>query len=199
VARAMGKDGRIGAKFLHAGPGFGGSCFPKDTNALACMGRECGSPLPLVEQAIKSNERQKALMVEKISSGLSGVKGRTHAVLGLAFKPNTDDIREAPALYIIRALIQSGAVLRVYDPAAMKEAEAAFADIRDRIVFCADEYEAIRGAEALVIVTEWNQFRNLDLKRVKGLIKNPVVFDLRNIYGREAVEREGFVYHGVGA
>ncbi|MGO8695138.1 MAG: UDP-glucose dehydrogenase family protein [Rectinemataceae bacterium] len=198
VARAMGRDGRIGGKFLHAGPGYGGSCFPKDTQAMARTGRNFGEPLSIVEATIEANERQKARMVRKIEEGMGGVRGRTVAVLGLAFKPNTDDMREAPAITVCEALAAAGANLRAWDPAAMKEAAWRLESVKDRLVFASDEYDALRGADALVVMTEWNQFRNLDLDRVKGLLKSPNFFDLRNIYKRSDLEAKGFRYFGVG-
>ena len=198
VAKAMGKDGRIGSKFLHPGPGYGGSCFPKDTQALARSGRDFGAPLSIVEATIEANERQKARMVAKIESGLGGVRGKTIAVLGLAFKPNTDDMREAPAIAICEGLAKRGAKIRAWDPAAMKEARWRLESIKDYLEFAEDEYDAIADSDALVIVTEWNQFRNLDLGRVKSLLKEPNFFDLRNIYKRHEVEAEGFKYFAVG-
>ena len=198
VARAMGRDGRIGAKFLHPGPGYGGSCFPKDTMAFAHSAREFGSPLSLVEQTIAANERQKKLMAEKIDRAMGGVEGKTLAVLGLSFKPNTDDMREAPSVAIMDELARRGASFRVYDPVAMEEARRSLAFIADRIVFCGDEYEAVQGADAVVIITEWNQFRNLDLDRVRRELKEPYFFDLRNIYKRPEMERLGFKFYAVG-
>ena len=198
VARAMGKDGRIGAKFLHAGPGYGGSCFPKDTMALADIARKAGSPLSLVESTIAANDRQKLLMVEKIADRMGDPSGKTFAVLGLAFKPNTDDMREAPSLVILAELVRRGARFRVYDPASMDEARRRLEGIEASIVYCADEYDAIAGADALVILTEWNQFRNLDLPRVRRELKDGFFFDLRNIYRREIVEAAGLTYEGVG-
>jgi UDPglucose 6-dehydrogenase len=201
VARAMGRDGRIGAKFLHPGPGYGGSCFPKDTRALARTGRDRESPLLIVEAAIQANENQKQRMVKKIESFFEpqgGLAGKTIALLGLAFKPNTGDTREAPALALIRGLAQAGARIQASDPAAIPEAARALADLGGVIHCFDDEYRAIAGCDALVIVTEWHQYRNLDLKRVKTLLKNPVLFDLRNIYRRQAVEEEGFRYFAVG-
>jgi UDPglucose 6-dehydrogenase len=198
VARALGKDGRIGAKYLHSGPGFGGSCFPKDTRALARTGRDHGEPLSIIEATIQANERQKARMVAKITDGMGGVAGKTLAVLGLSFKPNTDDMREAPSITICQGLAAAGARLRVWDPAGMKEAAWRLESIKDRLTFACNEYDTIAGADALVIVTEWNQFRNLDLVRVKSLLKSPILFDLRNIYRRHEVEERGFRYFGVG-
>jgi UDPglucose 6-dehydrogenase len=200
VARAMGRDGRIGSKFLHAGPGYGGSCFPKDTRALARIGRETGEIQGIVEAAIKTNEAQKFRMVRKIEDALGGagsVTGKTIAILGLAFKPNTDDMRESPAITICGELTRNGALLRVYDPAAMKEAAWRLVH-RDAVYFASDEYDALKGASAAVLLTEWNQFRNLDLARVKKLLALPCFFDFRNIYKREEVETAGLRYFGVG-
>ena len=198
VARAMGRDGRIGPKFLHPGPGYGGSCFPKDTQALARTGRDHGEPLSLLEATIQSNERQKSRMIDKIEKGIGGVKGKTLAVLGLSFKPNTDDMRDAPSLAICNGLAERGASLRLWDPAAMKEAGWRLKAIREKICFASDEYDAVTGADAVVILTEWNQFRNLDLGLVKQRLKSPTFFDLRNIYRRETLEGMGFRYFGVG-
>jgi UDPglucose 6-dehydrogenase len=198
VARALGRDGRIGAKFLHPGPGYGGSCFPKDTRALAHAGRDHGEPQSLVEAAIAANERQKARMVDKISGGMGGVQGKTIAVLGLAFKPNTDDMREAPSIAVCEGLVRRGARIRAWDPAAMDEAAWRLASIKERVVMAKDEYDALTGADAVAILTEWNQFRTLDLDRVKRLLKGPCFFDLRNIYPRQEVEAKGLRYFGVG-
>jgi UDPglucose 6-dehydrogenase len=201
VARAMGRDGRIGGKFLHPGPGYGGSCFPKDTRAIAKTGRDSGSPLSIVEAAIAANAAQRQKMMEKIAAGLDGsVNGKTIAVLGLAFKLNTDDMREAPSIDICEGLVRRGAKLRVYDPAAMNEAAWRLESIKDAVYFAADEYDAVRGTEALVIVTEWHQFRSMDLGRVRGemAVPLPCFFDLRNIYKREEAEEAGFRYWGVG-
>lgn len=201
VAKAMGRDGRIGGKFLHPGPGYGGSCFPKDTQAMARIGQDAGEPLSIVETTIEANERQKIRMVEKIEGGLGGagsLKGKTIAILGLAFKPNTDDMREAPSLTIIEGLCKRGAVIRACDPAAIKEATWRLESCKDAVSYHDDEYEAMRGADALVLMTEWNQYRNLDLDRVKTLIKTPIFYDLRNVYKREDIESRGFKYFAVG-
>jgi UDPglucose 6-dehydrogenase len=209
VARAMGRDGRIGAKFLHAGPGYGGSCFPKDTRAIAATGRQHGAPLSVIEAAIQANERQKILMVDKIEQGLGGsLAGKTIAILGLAFKQNTNDTRESPALTICEGLAARGAKLRVWDPQAMEEAKWRLAAlIKDPagLYFAQDEYDTFTGSHALVLVTEWNQFRNLDLARIKATLQStgghdrPCFFDLRDIYKREEVESAGLRYFGVGA
>jgi UDPglucose 6-dehydrogenase len=198
VARAMGKDGRIGSKFLHSGPGYGGSCFPKDTLAMARTGRDFGEPMSIVETTIEANERQKARMVVKIEKGIGGLEGKTVAILGLAFKPNTDDMREAPAIAICLGLASGGAKIRACDPVAGKEAAWRLASIKDSIYFARDEYDAIQGADAVVIVTEWNQYRNLDLAKVKTLLSSPNFFDLRNIYKRSDLEAMGFRYFAVG-
>ncbi len=195
VARGMGLDGRIGRKFLHAGPGYGGSCFPKDTLALARTAREAGSPLRIVETVQSVNDTRKRHMVEIVSSSCGGsTKGQTVAVLGLTFKPNTDDMREAPSLDIVPALVAQGASVRVFDPAGMEEAKKLISGV----TWCADAYDAIEGADALVIVTEWNEFRALDLDRVKRLMKRPVFVDLRNIYNPGEMEAAGFAYRSIG-
>ena len=201
VARAMGKDGRIGPKFLHAGPGYGGSCFPKDTQAMARIGRDHGAPLSVVEATIEANERQKERMVRKIEEGMGGrgsLEGKTIAMLGLAFKPNTDDMREAPSIAILRGLAARGARLRAWDPEAMKEAAWRLEDIKGSLDFAQDEYDAIRGADALVLATEWNQLRTLDVDKVKSLMNAYNFFDLRNVYKRADMEHAGFRYFAVG-
>jgi UDPglucose 6-dehydrogenase len=199
VALAMGRDNRIGAKFLHPGPGYGGSCFPKDTRALAKAGREHSEIQRIVEAAIGANDAQKIRAAKKIETTLDGsLQGKTLAVLGLAFKPNTSDIREAPAIFIAEYLAGKGAKLRVYDPAAMKEAEKRLAPLGDSVYFAGDEYDAVKSASALLILTEWNQFRNLDLFKVKESLALPYFFDFRNIYKRKEVEAAGLYYLGTG-
>ena len=198
VTSAMGKDGRISPKFLHCGPGYGGSCFPKDTKALAKIGRKNNSPITLIESTIKANQNQKLKMVEKIEKTMKNVKDKTIAVLGLAFKPETDDVREAPSIVIIEELYQRGAKIKIFDPQAIEEARGKLKDLKG-IIFCKDEYEAIEEADALVIVTEWNQFRRLDFARIKNLMKDNYIFDLRNIYSKDIIEKEdGFKYFSVG-
>ena len=198
VTSAMGRDGRISPKFLHCGPGYGGSCFPKDTKALAKIGKENNSPITLIESTIKANQNQKLKMVEKIEKTMENVKDKTIAILGLSFKPETDDIREAPSMVIIEELYQRGAKIKAFDPQAMEEARGKLKDLKG-IIFCKDEYEAIEGADALVIITEWNQFRRLDFARIKKLMKDNYIFDLRNIYSKEIIEKEnGFRYFSVG-
>jgi len=197
VAKAMGLDRRIGPKFLHAGPGFGGSCFPKDTEAFVRLGRDNGCPVKIVEAVMEVNAAQKQRMAVKVERALDGsVAGKRVGLLGLAFKPNTSDIREAPAITLADDLLARGADLRAYDPAAMKEFEALFGP--DRITYATGPYEVADGAHVLVVVTEWNEFRNLDLPRVKTLMAEPVLVDLRNVYDPEKVLSLGFRYQGIG-
>lgn len=194
VAKAMGMDKRIGGKFLHPGPGFGGSCFPKDTRALASVAQQFGSESLIVDAVIEVNRRQREAMLPKIEQLVGPVSGKTIAVLGLAFKPETNDIREAPAQEIIKGLLERGATIRAYDPVAMEET----AQVISNIQYAEDEYEAVTDADALVIVTEWNQFRALDMKRIRDLMKAPRIADLRNIYEPEDLRELGFDYVGVG-
>lgn len=194
VAKAMGMDRRIGGKFLHPGPGFGGSCFPKDTQALASVARKFGCASLVVDATIEANHRQRLAMLPKIENLLGNVAGKTIAVLGLAFKPETNDMREAPSLEIIRGLLEKGARVRAYDPVAMTEA----AHVLGEIEFAEDEYEAVKDADALVFVTEWNQFRALDMSRIRDLMKSPKIADLRNIYEPADMRELGFDYVGVG-
>jgi UDPglucose 6-dehydrogenase len=200
LAKALGLDRRIGPKFLHPGPGFGGSCFPKDSRALARMARDLDCPTLVVESTIEANERQRLRMVDKIVTALAtddvsgSLAGMTVGVLGLSFKPNTDDVREAPALAIIRELLRRGARVQAYDPAAIDRASRLLPEVDYRT----DAYGAAEGADALVLLTEWNQFRNLDLVRLKQLMRRPLVLDLRNVYDPERAEAHGFYYVGVG-
>lgn len=194
VAKGMGFDNRIGPKFLHPGPGFGGSCFPKDTQAIVRIAKEHGYDFEIVKAVINVNERQRALMVEKIKDSIGDLKGKKIGVLGLSFKPNTDDMRDAPSIPIIKALQKEGARLKAYDPAAMEEARHYLSEID----YCSDPYEVAEGSDALVIITEWNQFRNLDIHRIKDLLKGPVVIDLRNIYDPKKMKEIGIRYTGVG-
>ncbi len=193
VARGIGLDGRIGPKFLHAGPGYGGSCFPKDTVALLRTAEEAGAPSRLVEAVSSVNEERKRRMAEKIATAFGGVSGKTIAVLGLTFKPNTDDMREAPSLVIIPELVNRGAIIHAYDPEGMREAKS----LLDIKVF-ADAYEAAGGADGVVILTEWNEFRALDLNKMKELLRRPLMVDLRNIYRPEEMTRAGFEYVSIG-
>jgi UDPglucose 6-dehydrogenase len=194
VAKGMGLDQRIGPKFLHPGPGYGGSCLPKDTNALLKIAEGHNVKLGIVDAVIRANENQKKHMVKKIRDVTGILKGKTIAVLGLSFKPNTDDIRDAPSLFIIRSLLEEKTKIRAYDPVSMKEAKK----ILPQVKYCEDSYDAAKGADALVIVTEWNQFRNLDLDRIKKLLKEPYFFDLRNIYDPQKLREKGFRYFSVG-
>jgi UDPglucose 6-dehydrogenase len=195
VARAIGLDRRIGPKFLHAGPGYGGSCFPKDTLSVAHYARAHGEALEIVDAVIRVNERQRERMIDKITAVLDGdLRGRKIGILGLSFKPETDDMRESPAVAIISRLLDAGAEVQAYDPQAMEEASKHV----PQVVLCDDSYAACEGADALVIVTEWNQFRMLDLERVKSLLRQPVVVDLRNIYEPGPMREAGFTYVCVG-
>ena len=194
VARGIGLDGRIGRKFLHAGPGYGGSCFPKDTLALVKTGADVERPLRIVETVVDINSKRKSRMADKIIETCGGVDGKTIAILGVTFKPNTDDMRDAPSLDIVAGLQDAGATIRAYDPQGIEEAEAMMANV----TWCADAYETMCGADAVSIITEWNQFRALDLERAKGLLKAPVMIDLRNIYDPEDMASAGFTYVSVG-
>ncbi len=195
VARGIGLDNRIGLKFLHAGPGYGGSCFPKDTVALMKTAQDVSAPLRIVETVVAVNEQRKRAMARKVIAACDGtVRGKRIAVLGLAFKPNTDDMREAPSLAIITALQDAGAEVIAYDPESMGAARP----LLPNIIYAADAYSCLEGADALVIVTEWDAFRALDLARVKAALREPVVVDLRNIYRSEDMRRRGFRYSNVG-
>src|SRR5918996_1487735 len=199
IARGIGLDNRIGSKFLHPGPGFGGSCFPKDTRALARLARNHDTPVRLVEAVIEVNEAQRARMVAKILRALeldesASLEGTTLGVLGLAFKPDTDDVRESPALAIVAELRRRGARVQAYDPAAMEAARSALPDV----VYRPDAYSVAEDADAVVLMTEWNQFRNLDLSRMKSLMRRPILVDLRNVYEPERVRAIGLTYQGVG-
>jgi UDPglucose 6-dehydrogenase len=195
VARGMGLDNRIGAKFLHAGPGFGGSCFPKDTSALIKTAHDHGVPLRLVETVSTVNEQRKRAMARKVVQALGGsVRGKTVAVLGLTFKPNTDDTRDSPAIPLITALHDLGAIVRGYDPAGMEQAKPLLPDVH----YCQSAYSAAEGADAVVIATEWEQFRALDLARLKAVMVQPVIVDLRNIYRADEMRRAAFYYVPIG-
>ncbi|MGH7454957.1 MAG: UDP-glucose dehydrogenase family protein, partial [bacterium] len=194
VARGMGLDHRIGSKFLHPGPGYGGSCFPKDTRALLNIAKKSGYNFKIVEAAVEVNDQQRVRMLEKIKSTIGSLRGKTLAVLGLAFKPNTDDMREAPSIDIIAGLQKEGARIKAYDPIAMLEARKVLKDVE----FAEDTYSAINGADALVFLTEWNQFRSLDLDKIKRLLKTPLIIDLRNIYDPPRMRESGFQYVAVG-
>ncbi|MEY4964862.1 MAG: hypothetical protein RL274_445 [Pseudomonadota bacterium] len=193
VARGIGLDGRIGKKFLNAGPGYGGSCFPKDTLALIRTASELGAPSRIVEAVVAVNERRKLDMAKKIEAAFGGVKGKTIAVLGLTFKPNTDDMRDAPSLVILPYLQEAGATIRAFDPEGHKEAAKHLT-----LTYCSNTYEALTGADGVVLLTEWNEFRALDLPRVKAALKFPVMVDLRNIYKPTQMAETGFHYVSVG-
>jgi UDPglucose 6-dehydrogenase len=198
VAKGMGLDKRIGSKFLHPGPGFGGSCFPKDTRALVALGAELGVPQLIVENAIQVNERQKAITFDKMEEALGGVRGRTVALLGLAFKPNTSDVREAPALHLCRALTAAGARVRACDPVAVDEARAALGPVAGELTFTTDAYDAASGADAVAIITEWNEYRSLDLTLLREVMSGRVIVDARNVLDPLAVVAAGFTYHSTG-
>jgi UDPglucose 6-dehydrogenase len=195
VARGIGLDNRIGSKFLNAGPGYGGSCFPKDTIALVRTAQEYGAPVKLIETTVAINDDRKAAMADRIIAAMGGeVKGKTIAMLGLAFKPNTDDMRDAPALDIVPALQKAGAKVRAFDPESMDEA----AHLLKGVEFANGPYDCVKDADAVAIVTEWDQFRALDLKRVKDLLKAPIVIDLRNVYKPDEMRERGFTYVSIG-
>jgi UDPglucose 6-dehydrogenase len=195
VARGIGLDGRIGRKFLHAGPGFGGSCFPKDCRALVRTAGEAGAGLAIVETVLRVNDARKRRMSEKIAAACGGsLAGKSLAVLGLTFKPNTDDMRDAPSLEILPRLIAAGARIRAFDPEGMDEAKK----LMPELAYCRDAYQAMEGADALILLTEWNEFRGLDLGRVKGLLASPLVIDLRNIYQPQEMAAAGLSYLSIG-
>jgi UDPglucose 6-dehydrogenase len=194
VAKGMGLDGRIGPKFLHPGPGYGGSCFPKDTVALVQIAKQAGYDLELLSAVIRVNSKQRSFMIDKIRQMVGPLEGKTLAVLGLAFKPNTDDIRESPAIDIIQGLLKSGAKIRAHDPAAMSEARK----ILKEIAYGDDAYDTVRDADAVVLSTEWNEYRNLDLDRLRRALRQPIFIDLRNVYDEQRMNRAGIRYIGVG-
>jgi UDPglucose 6-dehydrogenase len=196
VAKGMGLDGRIGRKFLHAGPGYGGSCFPKDTLALVRTGQQHNSPVKIVEQVVEINNARKIAMADKIIAACGGsVQGKKIAVLGLTFKPNTDDMRDSPSLDIVPALLKAGASVSAFDPQGMHEAKPL---LPAAISYADDAYSCMEGADALVLLTEWNEFRSLDLKRVKNILNQPLIVDLRNIYKQQDMAATGFTYISIG-
>jgi len=195
VSRGIGLDGRIGKKFLHPGPGYGGSCFPKDTLALVRTARAKGSPLRIIETVVDINDQRKRKMADKIIAACGGsVKGKTIGVLGLTFKPNTDDMRDSPSLEIIPALQEAGAIIRAFDPEGMEEAQKMLSGI----IYCEDAYDALKGADCMAVLTEWNEFRAINLDRVKSLLKSPILVDLRNIYEPREMIDAGFHYSSIG-
>jgi UDPglucose 6-dehydrogenase len=195
VSRGIGLDGRIGKKFLHPGPGYGGSCFPKDTLALVRTAQDAESPLRIVETVVDINDKRKRAMADRVVAACGGsVEGKKISILGLTFKPNTDDMRDSPSLDIVPALVKAGATVAAYDPEGMEEAKK----LLDGLEYCNDAYATMEGADAVVIVTEWNQFRALDLDRVKSLLKSPVMVDLRNVYKPSEMADAGFTYTSIG-
>jgi UDPglucose 6-dehydrogenase len=194
VARGIGLDNRIGPKFLHAGPGYGGSCFPKDTLALLKTADKAGVDQRIVRTTVQVNDDRKAAMVERVARAVGDLKGKRIAVLGLAFKPNTDDMRDAPSIPLINALVERGAEVSAFDPVAREQAEKVFANIE----FASDAYQAAADADALVIVTEWDEFRALDLEKIAQSLRGKVLVDLRNVYDRVDAEQAGLAYYGVG-
>ncbi len=195
VRRAVGSDRRIGPSFLFPGVGFGGSCFPKDVKAMRRFAADSGYDFRILQAVDEVNAYQKTRLVEKMRGHFGKLKGRTIAVWGLAFKPKTDDMREAPAVPLIEALLKSGVTVRAYDPEAMKVAKGIFGD---RVMFASSNYDALKGADALAIVTEWNEFRRPDLDRVKGLLKTPVIFDGRNLFSPSQMQQQGFTDYSIG-
>ncbi|MEB4860647.1 UDP-glucose dehydrogenase family protein [Priestia megaterium] len=198
VSKAMGQDGRISPKFLHAGPGYGGSCFPKDTKALARIAQDYGEEVSLIEATVEANEKQKKKMVQKITGAIGNVESKTLAILGVTFKPNTDDMRDAPSLVILPELAKLGAKFKVYDPEGKKEGIWRFENIKDSITWCENTYDAIENTDATVILTEWNEFRTLDLDKYEEVNGSKYFFDLRNIYNKQQMLERGFNYYGVG-
>ena len=198
IAKAMGKDGRISPKFLHCGPGYGGSCFPKDTKAIVDIAKKHGEDMYVIKAAIDANEKQKRKIVEKIIDKMEGVEGKHIAILGLSFKPDTDDMRDAPSLDIIRGLVEAGAKIQAYCPEGMKEARWRLEDCENSITYCADEYSVVNEADAVVLMTEWNQFRGMNLDKVRARMKGNFYFDLRNVYTRNTHIREEFKYFPIG-
>ena len=195
VRMGMGTDSRIGSSFLFPGVGYGGSCFPKDVKALIRMGQDAGVTLNVVEATERTNQGQKAVLVPRVSAHLGGLAGKHIAIWGLAFKPRTDDMREAPAISVIEALLAGGATVAAYDPKAETSARAIFGD---RVAFCGRAYEAVSGADALVVVTEWNEFREPDFAKIRSLMRRPAIFDGRNIYDPRLLRDLGFHYEGIG-
>jgi UDPglucose 6-dehydrogenase len=198
IAKAMGKDGRISPKFLHCGPGYGGSCFPKDTKAIVDIAKKHGEEMYVIKAAIDANEKQKRKMVEKIVSKMNGVDGKHIAVLGLSFKPDTDDMRDAPSIDIIKGLVEAGAKIQAYCPEGMREARWRLEDCENSITYCSDEYSAVNEVNAVVLMTEWHQFRGMNLEKIRERVKDNYYFDLRNVYLKDAKVRELFKYYPVG-
>ena len=198
IAKAMGKDGRISPKFLHCGPGYGGSCFPKDTKAIVDIAKKHGEDMYVIKAAIDANEKQKRKMVEKIISKMNGVEGKTIAILGLSFKPDTDDMREAPSIDIIKGLIEAGAKIQAYCPEGMREAKWRLEEYKESIIYCKDEYSAVNKVDAVVLMTEWHQFRGMNLEKVREKINDNYYFDLRNVHVKDIKVRKLFKYYPIG-
>lgn len=198
IAHGMGMDGRISPKFLHAGPGFGGSCFPKDTKALVDIAKKNGEEMFVISAAIQANEKQKQKMIDRINKILGGVSGQTLAVWGISFKPETDDVRDAPALSIISGLVEQGAKIRAYCPQGIKEAKWRLEKYKECITYCENEYDAAKGCSGVILLTEWHQFRGADLKQVRDVMEDTYFFDLRNVFSKSKDIRELFKYYGVG-
>ena len=198
IAKAMGKDGRISPKFLHCGPGYGGSCFPKDTKAIVDIAKKHGEEMYVIKAAIDANEKQKRKMVEKIISKMNGVEGKTIAILGLSFKPDTDDMRDAPSIDIIKGLIATGAKIQTYCPEGMREAKWRLEEYKESIIYCKDEYSAVDKVDAVVLMTEWHQFRGMNLEKIRGRVKDNYYFDLRNVHVKDIKVRKLFKYYPVG-
>ena len=198
IAKAMGKDGRISPKFLHCGPGYGGSCFPKDTKAIVDIAKKHGEEMYVIKAAIDANEKQKRKMVEKIISKMNGVEGKTIAILGLSFKPDTDDMRDAPSIDIIKGLIEAGAKIQAYCPEGMREAKWRLEEYKESIGYCKDEYSAVDKVDAVVLMTEWHQFRGMNLEKIRERVKNNYYFDLRNIHVKDIKVRKLFKYYPIG-
>ena len=198
IAKAMGKDGRISPKFLHCGPGYGGSCFPKDTKAIVDIAKKHGEEMYVIKAAIDANEKQKRKMVEKIIAKMNGVEGKAIAILGLSFKPDTDDMRDAPSIDIIKGLIEAGARIQAYCPEGMREAKWRLGEYKEAISYCKDEYSAIDKVDAVVLMTEWHQFRGMNLEKVRERVNDNYYFDLRNVHVKDIKVRKLFKYYPIG-
>ncbi len=198
IARAMGMDGRISPKFLHCGPGYGGSCFPKDTKAIVDIAKKHGEEFKIIQAAIEANEKQKKKMVDKIIRNMESLEGKTVAVLGLSFKPETDDMRDAPSIDIIKGIVKNGANIKAYCPQGMEEARWRLEDIEEYVTYCADEYSTVNESDAVVLITEWNQFRGMNLEKIKARMKGDYFFDLRNVFAKNTEIRRLFKYFPVG-
>ncbi len=198
IARAMGMDGRISPKFLHCGPGYGGSCFPKDTKAIVDIAKKHGEEFKVIQAAIEANEKQKKKMVDKIVKNMESLEGKTVAILGLSFKPETDDMRDAPSIDIIKGIVKNGANIKAYCPQGMEEARWRLEDIEEYITYCADEYSTVNESDAVVLITEWNQFRGMNLEKIKARMKGDYFFDLRNVFAKNTEIRRLFKYFPVG-